>query len=159
MSNQKHFRVGQKLLLFNSEKKVLIIHFSSTDRITACLHGKWDFPGGGVEWNESLEKGIEREIKEELGQVKFKLGDPILVWDWVHEENSDKRTVCVLYEAEYLGGKIILNEEHDRYEWVEIDKLMNYDWHEDDLVAVRKIMNKYSVSSSSRVKLDIGDLI
>jgi 8-oxo-dGTP pyrophosphatase MutT (NUDIX family) len=34
---------------------------------------QWDFPGGGIDENETLEEGILRELKEELGTSNFEI--------------------------------------------------------------------------------------
>jgi mutator protein MutT len=52
--------------------KILITRRS--DRVH--LPGLWEFPGGKVEPNESLEKALEREIFEELG-VKIGVQDEV----------------------------------------------------------------------------------
>jgi 8-oxo-dGTP diphosphatase len=137
------FRVAQKILLTNQDGEILIVRFPTNPKIPQSLHGKWDFPGGGLEWGESLKSGLQREITEELGKIDFKLAELFFVWDWIHNDDKNKRTVCILYKAKYLDGPIQLNEEHDKYEWVKVGDLKNFDWHDDDLVAVNKIMEVY----------------
>jgi 8-oxo-dGTP diphosphatase len=46
------------LILDESRTKFLLIQDSS---------GKWDLPGGGLEWGEKPEEGVRREIGEETG--------------------------------------------------------------------------------------------
>lgn len=48
-------------IIFNSKKKILL-----TVRKKDPAAGKLDFPGGFADINESAEKALEREIKEEL---------------------------------------------------------------------------------------------
>ncbi|MFO0659018.1 MAG: NUDIX hydrolase [Polyangiaceae bacterium] len=36
--------------------------------------GKWALPGGTLEWNETLQKGLAREIEEETGATLVRLG-------------------------------------------------------------------------------------
>jgi len=58
----------------NSLQVVCAIITNSKNEILACqrnsmtsLPGKWEFPGGKIETNESKKSAIIREIKEELG--------------------------------------------------------------------------------------------
>lgn len=120
----KRFLVAQKLLLFNSRNQVLVLRSSANELNPKECWGKWDFPGGTLEWSEGLEAGLRREVKEEAGQIKYKLGKPILTWDWVFEDRPEERKVCILYTADFLGGKIKISPEHDRYQWLEIQVLI-----------------------------------
>ncbi|HET9946814.1 MAG TPA: NUDIX domain-containing protein [Patescibacteria group bacterium] len=56
--------VGVGAAIFNTEGKVFI-----TKRGPKAKNerGKWEIPGGGVEYGETFEKALKREIKEEHG--------------------------------------------------------------------------------------------
>ncbi|MEA2056561.1 MAG: NUDIX domain-containing protein [Patescibacteria group bacterium] len=56
--------VGVGALIFNSQSQLLL-----TKRGSAAKNevGKWEIPGGQVEFNETLQQALKREIKEELG--------------------------------------------------------------------------------------------
>ena len=41
------------------------------------LGGLWKFPGGGIEPEESLEQGLKRRVREELG-IRIKIGKPVI---------------------------------------------------------------------------------
>ena len=61
--------------LISQKEQYLVARRSPTEKHP----GKWEFPGGKVEPNESFQKAIEREIMEEFGwHVKGEL--PIGVW-------------------------------------------------------------------------------
>ena len=54
--------VGVGIVVFNDEGKIFI-----TKREQACANdcGKWEIPGGGVEYGEMRKDAVIREIKEE----------------------------------------------------------------------------------------------
>ena len=84
--------------------------------------GKWEFPGGKVEKNESELHAIEREIKEEfdldIQAIKFITNNIC--------EYPDKTIDLRLYECKYISGEFRL---HDHYEYKFVDKndILNYD--------------------------------
>lgn len=141
------FRVAQKVALCNTKGQVLIVRFSSNPRTVRRVWGKWDFPGGGVETGETMEEGFAREIREEIGRVRIKIGELLTVADWVRASRPLVRTVCLFYAGEFLGGEIELNEEHDAYKWVKPKDLKRYDWMMPDLKAVKKVLEVFDESS------------
>ena len=52
-------------LIKNDEGKILMQ--KRIDPEPAWAYGKWEFPGGGVEWGESTEEALQREMQEEIG--------------------------------------------------------------------------------------------
>lgn len=55
--------VGCGAFIFNDEGELLLIKRTENCRNTA---GFWSIPGGGVDFGESVEDAVVREIKEEL---------------------------------------------------------------------------------------------
>ena len=152
------FRIAQKILLFNSQNQVLVLKASTTRAETAdYFRGKCDFPGGGLHIDESLEQGLKREITEELGpNIQYTVKNPTLIWDWYHQtlKGEKKRSVCILYEAQYSKGDITISSEHDSYHWVSIPDLARpeYQWHHSEKNAIVQIQNHYKPQMTSQKK-------
>lgn len=58
--------VGVGAIIFNNQGKALL---TKRGRLSRNQVGKWEFPGGGVEFGETLTQAIVREVKEELGII------------------------------------------------------------------------------------------
>lgn len=53
------------------------------------LSGKWELPGGGLDFGEDIFEGLKREVQEEMGvKVKNIEKRPIYVWPWRYEKNK-----------------------------------------------------------------------
>jgi 8-oxo-dGTP diphosphatase len=61
MKNKKEPRVVVAAIIRNGNKLLL------TKELLESQRKRWIFPGGGVNFGESLEEAVKREIKEELG--------------------------------------------------------------------------------------------
>ncbi len=97
--------------------------------ITHDIFGDWDLPGGRIrkgEFNKPLEAVIERKMHEELGvELKYQVGNPVATFR-VERSEHDRggqlvRIFGIGYEAQYMGGEIILGDHHDRMKWVDVD--------------------------------------
>ena len=56
--------VGVGAAIFNNEGKLFV---TKRGEKAKNERGKWEIPGGGVEFGETFEQAIKREIKEEVG--------------------------------------------------------------------------------------------
>jgi 8-oxo-dGTP diphosphatase len=98
------------------------------------LEGKWEFPGGKIEPEESPQVCLSRELKEEFG-ISTEIGD------FVAESIFDYGTVKVKllgYRVKYVSGEFNLND-HDEIKWIAADELVKFDLAEADIPLAKKI--------------------
>lgn len=107
------FHVAFKILLKNDGKFLFLKDSTKFNR--------WDLPGGradNIEFEVPIEKIIKREIKEELGNIKYEIGSPLLQYRRFYEPKNIYILVTV-YDAIFRSGKIKLSDEHNSYHWVD----------------------------------------
>lgn len=101
------------------------------------LYGKWEFPGGKVEGDESDTKCLERELKEEFG-IKATVGDHIIDVPFEHKE---KLFIMRAYHVPAFSGQMILYE-HLQVNWVSIADLSLYSVPDPDKPLI-EFLNRY----------------
>lgn len=119
--------------LIKKNNDILIARRSTGDE---NVLGKWEFPGGKVEPNETEEHAIEREIKEEF-ELDIKANK------YITNNVCEYPTKIVdlrLYECEYISGEFKLHD-HSEYKWVNINELLNYDLALADIPLAKYIAN------------------
>lgn len=85
--------------------------------------GKWEFPGGKIEENETLEEAIKREIREEIGI-------PVEVVEYLTDYTQvyPNRTIHLkLFYCVSKSKDININSEHTDYALVDFNEINNYD--------------------------------
>jgi 8-oxo-dGTP diphosphatase len=104
-----------------------------TQRSTKMAHpGKWEFPGGKIEQDESPESCIRREIKEEL-DIEISILEPI---PSVRHAYQESRIIELIpFICSYTSGEIKLKE-HQQYLWLPVERLGELDWAAADLPIV-----------------------
>ena len=119
-------------LIFNTKDELLI-----TRRLGGDFSGKWEFPGGKLEEHESEQDCLIREIKEEL--------DIEIIIDSFFMRNEftypNILVELISYISKYKSGDIKLVD-HDKYEWVQINRLKEFDFLDGDLSIINNILSK-----------------
>ena len=98
----------------------------------------WEFPGGKLEDNETLEECLKREILEELS-ITISVGR--LISYRKHIINCQTAIVLYAYQAEYISGDISLTD-HDEIAWVKPEDLPGYSFPDPDRQIVRELLKE-----------------
>ena len=85
------------------------------------LAGYWEFPGGKIEKDETIQECLEREIQEELN-ICINAGKTIT--SSIHTYRHGIIELIAL-EAEVISGDLQLTV-HDKADWVPIPDLLEY---------------------------------
>lgn len=85
------------------------------------LGGFWEFPGGKIEGNETVQECIKREILEEIG-IEIAVDSHLITIDHTY---SHFRVNLQVYNCRYLSGQARAIE-CEEIRWVTIEELDNY---------------------------------
>jgi len=90
------------------------------------FHDKWQFPGGGLEFGESPEQTVIRELKEELGVevTTTRFLPPISVIHYGWWQGILLTYICDLKNP---NASITLNEEASEFRWCTVEEIKQLD--------------------------------
>lgn len=93
------------------------------------MAGRWEFPGGKVERDETAAQALVRECREELGVE-------IAVGEWLAAGQVRAGLVLDVYLASLRGGEPRPLTDHDELRWLGPAELDELAWLEPDRPAV-----------------------
>ena len=108
----------QQAIIFNQKEQFLVLKYSGV--YGKETKGKWTFPSGRLEENESYEGALKREVKEETGldiDIIYQFFSSII------KTVDGKKVLTVAYLCRPKGKKIKLCKEHTNYKWVSLKDL------------------------------------
>lgn len=124
--------IGVKALIFN-EDKFLVMHNNGVEE------DLWELPGGRMEFGETAEETLRREMIEETGLVV----EPIRLLDTWNLIRDDYQIAGIIYLCKFEKGEIRLSDEHDAFKWIGTDekslqmvyedfrvRMLNWNWDE-----------------------------
>lgn len=118
--------------ILKTNKKVLIGKRMKGDSNA----GKWEFPGGKIDADESPENALRREIKEELG---FELRD-FSFFDQIQFEYPRYSVNIRFYLVDMKSNEIeFVKDSHDELLWIEPKEHVKYDFLEANKIVLQKL--------------------
>ncbi len=119
--------------IFYRDKKILFVK---------DYKGKWELPGGCIEFNETPVNALKRECEEELGFKNIEVGNIIDVWSFgTTSENIDYQFILLIHECFANDLKIKLNnlnDEQAEYAWVSLDDVEKLNMREGYKNSIKK---------------------
>ncbi|MCH8303576.1 MAG: NUDIX domain-containing protein [Candidatus Marinimicrobia bacterium] len=99
----------------NGERKYLLLLLGSD---------YWNFPKGKLESGESYLEAALRELEEETGITKIEIVDGFTFrYDYSFNAGSLRiKKLVKMFLAYYLGGDVVISDEHKRFKWSTFDE-------------------------------------
>lgn len=115
--------------LIENDQHQFLISLRNDPKIKEA-HLKWDFVGGQIEFGESPEEALKREVKEETG-LNVSVGEMApMCFSKVWEHDDHKLHVMVLcYSCKVIDGAMRMGDwKIQELRWIEKDEFPNYDF-------------------------------
>ena len=122
---KKQMTVGLGILV-NDANQILVS--LRNDPKHPSTHMKWEIPGGKVEFGESVEDAVVREMKEELGVHVTLFGHaPIILSHVWHFPEVDLHVILVGLLCKTTGKIKANNEEIADFMWVDAEEIKKHE--------------------------------
>lgn len=123
--------------IIENEKQEILCALRSFDM---ALSNYWEFPGGKLEKNETIQEAIVREIKEELSCSILAESS---IYDISSFDYGNFVVELTTIKCQLIKGTLI-PKEHQSLLWLRKDYLHSLNWAPADIPAVKKLVKEYS---------------
>lgn len=103
--------------------------------------GKWATPGGFVDWDESVEETVIREVKEE---TSLTVVDIKLVGVYSSPDRHPRQVINIVYVVRVEGCEAKCGDDADEVKWFPLGKLpenLAFD-HAQNIIDAQKLITK-----------------
>lgn len=112
--------VGIGAVLFNKEGKIFL---SKRGQKARNERGRWECPGGALEFGDSFENTIVREIKEEFG-IDIEVVDQLATFNHlIPEENQHWVALCFICKLKSGEPQILEPEKCEEIGWFTMEEM------------------------------------
>ncbi|MGZ9899670.1 8-oxo-dGTP diphosphatase MutT [Shewanella gaetbuli] len=133
LTKRVHVAVG---VILNNNKQILLA------KRHGHLHqgGKWEFPGGKVESNETDTQALIRELKEEVN-ITVNSSAPFMD---ISHNYPDKHVRLDIHLVTDFSGEA-KGMEQQQIEWVSLQQLADYDFPEANKPILNRILAEFEI--------------
>jgi mutator protein MutT len=121
----KRIQVVVVAVILHKGKYLLTRRYGPRTKLT---HNKWQFPGGGLEFNETIDQCLKREVMEEVS-ISVKI---LKLIPFIHEKilgSWHGVAISFLCKPATNNLKIKLDKEASAYGWYSLDEARKLDLH------------------------------
>jgi 8-oxo-dGTP diphosphatase len=115
--------VGVGAVIWNAAGEIVLIRRGQEPRL-----GEWSIPGGRLEWGETVETALLREVREETG-LHVEIAGLIDVVDSVIRDAGGaviRHYVLIDFSARYVSGELVAGTDAAEARWVAPTDLDQY---------------------------------
>jgi len=136
---ERGFLISQKAIIIQDGKILLLENHEEPP--------KWELPGGLLDFDESPEEGLMREVQEEIG-LAVSVQQPLnTVSFWIRGfvlrdgRRIDARIFRIAYLCTVIGGDMQVSHEHQNYQWIRLDELHTVDLYPSTEETLQRYLN------------------